>query len=68
MCAGAILNSRITNVYIGTLDEKTGSMGTVFNLMEDYKFNHKSNIHYGILKEECSNILKTFFKELRGSK
>lgn len=65
MCAGAIINSRIKKVYIGTMDEKTGAAGSVFNLFNDYTFNHKVEIETGILKEECENILKSFFKELR---
>ena len=65
MCAGAIINSRIKKIYIGALDEKTGAAGSVLNLFEDYKFNHKVEVEKGILKEECENILKRFFKELR---
>ena len=65
MCAGAIINSRIKKVYIGTMDEKTGAVGSVFNLFEDYIFNHKVEFETGVLKEECENILKRFFKELR---
>lgn len=65
MCAGAILNSRIDEVYIGTMDLKTGSLGSVFNLMEDYKFNHKTEIYYEIMQPECEKILKDFFKDLR---
>lgn len=65
MCAGAIINSRIKKVYIGAKDEKTGAVGSVLNLFEDYTFNHKVEYQKGILKEECENILKQFFKELR---
>ena len=68
MCAGAIINSRIKKIYIGTMDEKTGAAGSVLNLFEDYKFNHKVEVEKGILKEECENILKNFFKELRKNK
>jgi len=68
MCAGAILNSRLDEVYIGTMDLKTGSLGSVLNLMEDYKFNHKTKIHYGIMQKECEEILKEFFKFLRSEK
>lgn len=68
MCAGAIINSRIKKVYIGAMDEKTGAVGSVLNLFEDYKFNHKPESEIGILKEECEGILKNFFKELRKSK
>ena len=65
MCAGAIINSRIKKVYIGALDEKTGAVGSVLNLFDDYTFNHKVEVEKGILKENCENILKNFFKELR---
>lgn len=65
MCAGAIINSRIKKVYIGALDEKTGAAGSVLNLFEDYKFNHKVEVEKGVMKEECENILKDFFKMLR---
>ena len=65
MCAGAIINSRIKKIYIGANDEKTGAAGSVFNLFEDYTFNHKVEVQKGILKEDCEKILKNFFKELR---
>lgn len=65
MCAGAIINSRMKKVYIGANDEKTGAVGSVLNLFEDYKFNHNVEFEKGILKEDCENILKDFFKNLR---
>ena len=65
MCAGAIINSRIKNVYIGTMDEKTGAAGSKLNLFKDYTFNHKVNLETGVLKQKCEKILKDFFKELR---
>ncbi len=65
MCAGAIINSRIKKVYIGAMDEKTGAVGSVLNLFEDYKFNHKPEVEKGILKKDCESLLKQFFKELR---
>ena len=68
MCAGAIINSKIKKVYIGTMDEKTGAVGSVLNLFEDFTFNHKVEVEKGILQEECKNMLKQFFKELRKSK
>ena len=68
MCAGAMINARIKKVYIGTMDEKTGAAGSVFNLFEDYKFNHKVEVEKGILKQDCEEILKKFFKELRKMK
>ena len=68
MCAGAIINSRIKKIYIGASDEKTGAVGSVLNLFDDYKFNHKPEYEKGILEQECSEILKRFFKDLRKSK
>ena len=68
MCAGAIINSRIKKVNIGAMDEKTGAAGSVLNLFEDYTFNHKVDTEKGILKQDCENILKQFFKELRKMK
>ena len=68
MCAGALIQARIKKVYIGAMDYKTGSCGSVLNLLKDYKFNHEVEIQTGVLKEECENILKSFFKELRTKK
>ena len=64
MCSGAIIQSRIKNLYFGAYDPKTGASGSVLNLF-DYAFNHKVNVEGGILEEECSRIIKDFFKELR---
>lgn len=68
MCAGAIINSRIKKVYIGTMDLKTGACGSVLNIFEDYKFNHKVEYETGIMQNECEKIIKDFFKELRNLK
>lgn len=65
MCTGALINSRIKKVYIGANDEKTGAIGSVFNLLEDYTFNHKVDFEKGVLKNECEIIIKNFFKKLR---
>ena len=65
MCAGAIIQSRIRKLYYGTQDLKTGAVGSVFNLLEDYTFNHKVEYESGILQNECENILKDFFRFLR---
>ena len=64
MCSGAIIQSRIKNLYFGAYDQKGGAAGSVLNLY-DYKFNHKVNVVGGIMEEECSSIIKEFFKELR---
>ena len=68
MCAGAIINSRIKKIYIGAMDEKTGAAGSVLNLFEDYKFNHKVEVEKEVEKDKCEKILKKFFKELRENK
>ena len=65
MCAGAIINSIIKKIYVGTKDPKTGACGSVLNLFEDYTFNHKVECEIGIMEEECEKILKDFFRELR---
>ena len=65
MCAGALIQSRIKKVYIGTMDEKTGACGSVLNLLENYKFNHVVEVEKEVCKESCEKILKDFFKELR---
>ena len=68
MCAGAIVNSRIDRVVIGTIDPKRGCCGTVEDLTNHPKFNHRSEVMFGVLEKECSNIISKFFKELRKSK
>ena len=68
MCAGALINSRIKKIYIGTNDEKTGACGSKLNLLKDFKFNHNVEIEQYILKDECERILKDFFKTLRERK
>ena len=65
MCAGAIIQARIKNLYIGTSDPKTGACGSVLNLLEDYQFNHKVNITKDVMQPECERVLKEFFKQLR---
>ena len=67
MCMGAIINSRIKKIYIGTMDPKTGSCKSVIDIKK-YKFNHEVEIETGILQHECEYILKDFFKILRRKK
>ena len=64
MCAGAIINSRISRVVYGAFDPKAGSCSSVINLFE-LPYNHKPEISSGILQDECSQILSNFFKKLR---
>lgn len=68
MCAGAIINSRIKKIYIGTMDEKTGAAGSKLNLFKDYTFNHNVEVETNVMQEECEKLLKDFFKELRKMK
>lgn len=63
MCMGAIIQSRIENVYFGAYDEKSGSCGSACNLSQTLP--HKVNVHGGILADECASVLKFFFKNLR---
>lgn len=65
MCAGAILNSRIKNLYFGAYDKKSGAIVSNLNML-DYEFcNHRTNYESEIMKIECEKIIKDFFKELR---
>jgi tRNA(adenine34) deaminase len=65
MCSGAILQARIERLYIGTMDPKGGAAGSILNLFEGYHFNHKTQVIKGILEDECSQILKQYFKRKR---
>lgn len=65
MCAGAILQSRIRRLVIGATDPKAGAGGSVVDLFGVETFNHRVEVVQGILKDECAEILKVFFKELR---
>ena len=65
MCAGAILNSRIKKVYIGTLDERTGACGSRINILQNDEFDTSCEIEKGILEKECRDLLQDFFKRLR---
>lgn len=65
MCAGAIVNARLKKIYIGTMDEKNGAVGSVNNILENYAQNYKVEAENGIMQEECEKKLKEFFKVLR---
>lgn len=68
MCAGAIVQARIDKVVIGSMNPKAGCAGSVLNLLEIPSFNHQVEIQKGVLEEECSHMLSSFFKELRERK
>jgi tRNA(adenine34) deaminase len=65
MCAGAIILSRISEVYYGATDPKAGVCGTLMNLLEDTRFNHQPAVVGGILGPECGGLLTSFFREIR---
>ena len=65
MCAGAIVNSRISNVYYATQDPKGGAFGSNVDVTKIKKLNHYPKIQYGLLKDESSKLLKNYFKEKR---
>lgn len=68
MCAGAIVQARIPRVVIGSMNPKAGCAGSVINLLDMEGFNHRVEVEYDVLNEECSSMLKDFFRELRKSK
>lgn len=65
MCAGAILQARIPEVVMGCMNPKAGCAGSILNILEMPQFNHQVKVTRGILEAECSQMLKTFFEELR---
>ena len=68
MCAGAIVQSRLKKVVIACMNPKAGCAGSVLNLLQMKQFNHQVEMETGILEEECSQMLSSFFKELRQKK
>lgn len=68
MCAGAIVQARISKVVIGSMNPKAGCAGSIINLLQMKQFNHQVEMETGILEEECSEMLSQFFKELRQKK
>ena len=65
MCAGAIVQARIPKVVIGCMNPKAGCAGSVLDLLHEEGFNHQAETEVGTLGEECSSMLKEFFRELR---
>ena len=68
MCSGAIVQSRMTRVVVGCMNPKAGCAGSVLNLLQMPQFNHQAELTTGVLEEECSQMMKTLFKELRERK
>lgn len=65
MCAGAIVQARIPEVVMGCMNPKAGCAGSILNILEMPEFNHQVSVTRGILEQECSNLLKLFFTDLR---
>ena len=68
MCAGAILNARIKNLYIGAMEPKFGAVGSKLNLFKDFVFNHTVNVETSILEDDCVQVIQDFFRKLRKDK
>lgn len=68
MCSGAIVMSRIPRVVYGAADPKGGCSGSLMDLLQEPRFNHRAEVVSGVLEEECSQLLKHFFKQLRDKK
>jgi tRNA(adenine34) deaminase len=68
MCAGAIIQSRIKRIVVGSKDEKAGACGSKVDVLEHNLFNHNVDVSFGILRDECSSMLTGFFKFIRENK
>jgi len=66
MCAGALLHARVKRLVFGAPDPKTGACGSVFNLVQDHRMNHRLEVTSGVLENDCSRIIKEFFRKKRG--
>ena len=65
MCAGALVLARVGKLCIGAMDPKAGACGSLYDLVDTPKLNHRIEVETGIMEEECGTILKEFFRELR---
>lgn len=65
MCAGAIILARIPQVYYGATDPKAGCCGTLMNLLDDPRFNHRVQLYPGLLAEDCGAVITAFFRNIR---
>ena len=68
MCAGAMVQARLTEAVIGSMNPKAGCAGSVLNILEMPQFNHQVQVTRGVLETECSEMLSRFFRELREKK
>lgn len=65
MCSGAILQARLDKVVFATKNNKAGCCGSILNILQDDRFNHKVEIVQGVLEQKCSTLMKDFFKNIR---
>lgn len=68
MCAGALVQARVPRVVYGTTDPKAGCAGTLMNLLQEPRFNHEAEVIGDVMQEECAELLKAFFRNLRRKK
>ncbi|NNC20878.1 nucleoside deaminase [Corallococcus exiguus] len=68
MCAGALVQSRVTRLVFGTMDPKAGAVGSLYNLVEEPRHNHRLQVTSGILADDSRQLLKTFFERLRAKR
>ena len=68
MCAGAIVQARISRVVVGSMNPKAGCAGSVLNLLQQPVFNHQVELTTGVMGEDCSQLMSGFFRELRQKK
>ena len=65
MCMGAIIHARISTVVFGAFDPKNGAAGSIYNLSNDVRLNHRLKVIHGIMEKECSGLMQEFFRERR---
>ena len=68
LCAGAVVQSRLKRVVVGCMNPKAGCAGSILNLLQMDAFNHQAELTTGVLEEECSRLMKDFFKDLRAGR
>ena len=67
MCGGALVQARIGRLVFGAFDPKMGAFGSLYNLAEDKRLNHRIRVKSGVLEEECCRLMKDFFRRRRGT-
>ncbi|MBA1335644.1 MAG: tRNA-specific adenosine-34 deaminase [Firmicutes bacterium] len=65
MCAGAMVEARLKKLVVGAFDFKAGAAGSVYNIVQDKRLNHRLEVVYGVLQDECSELLREFFRARR---